>query len=81
MAQSYDVFVYILYDHPVISFGDRTEQSLQRPCRDRTETAISSCSHPVIFTTPTQKSYEAHAMSLQVPYDYLMSLGSFFGPR
>ena len=43
MALCYDVCVYILYDHPVISFGDRTGQSLQRPCGDRTETAQSSC--------------------------------------
>ena len=40
MALNYDVCVYILYDHLAISFGDRPGQSLQRTCRDRTETAV-----------------------------------------
>ena len=43
MALSYDVCVYILCDHPAISFSDRTGQSFQRPCGDRAETAQSSC--------------------------------------
>ena len=38
-------------------------------------------SHRVIFTTSAQKSYNAHAMSLRVPYDYLKSLRSVLGPK
>ena len=69
MATSYDVCVYIVNDHCVISFGDRPGQTLQIPCGDRMETAQSSCSHCVIFATSTQISHGACAMSLQVPYD------------
>ena len=43
MALYYEVCACILYDHPAISFGDRTGQSLQRHCRDRRETVQSSC--------------------------------------
>ena len=59
--------MYILYDHPAISFRDRPGQPLQRPCRNRTEAAQSSCSHRVIFTTSAQKLYYTRAMSLRVP--------------
>ena len=68
--------VYILYDHPAISLGDRPVQSLQRACRgDRMETAQSSCN----LQTSTQKMHDARAMSLMTPYDYLKGLRSFLG--
>ena len=54
-----------------IFFGDRTRQSLQRPCRDRRETAQSSCCYHVIFTTYARKLHNVRAMSLRVPYSYL----------
>ena len=41
----------------------------------------SLCSHPVIFMTSPQKSNDASAMSLRVPYDYLKSLLSFLCPN
>ena len=81
MALSYDVCVYILCNHPAISFSDRTGQSFQRPCGDRAETAQSSCSYHVILTTFAQKSLDARMMSLRVPYDYLKSLQSSFLPK
>ena len=40
MATSYDICVYIAYDHCVISFDDKPDKFLQRPCGDRTETAV-----------------------------------------
>ena len=81
MALCYNVCVYILNDHPAISFGDRTRQSLQRPCGDRAKNVQSSYSHRVIFTTSAQKSYDARAISLRIPYDYLKSLDQFLGPN
>ena len=48
---NYDVCVHILFDHHVISLGDKPGQHLQRPCGDRTETAQSSRSDRIIFTT------------------------------
>ena len=74
MALSYDICVLILYDHPVVSFGDRLGQSLQRPCGDRRETSQSSCNLHYLVT----KSHNACAMSLRDSYDYLQSLRSFF---
>ena len=35
----------------------------------------------VIITSLAQKSHDACLMSLRVPYDYLKSLRSFFGPK
>ena len=43
MALCYNVCAFILYDDPAISFGDRTGQSLQRPCDDRMATVQSTC--------------------------------------
>ena len=43
-------------------------------------TARSLCSPHVIFMTSTQKSHNAHAMSLQVPYNYLKCL-RYFPPK
>ena len=77
MALSYDICVYILYNHPVISFGDRRGQSLHRPWVDHMVTAQSSCNLP----TSAKKAKDAHAMSLRVPYDYLKSLQSFCEPK
>ena len=50
MALSYDVCVYILYDHLAISFDDKLGQYSQRPCGDHMETT-QLCSHRVILTT------------------------------
>ena len=73
MALSYDVYVYILYDHLGISFSI--------PYRDLAGIIQKTHSHRVIFTTSAQKSYNAHAMSLRVTYDYLESLRSVFYPN
>ena len=54
-------YVYILYDYPGISFSI--------PYRDLSGIVQKTHSHRVI-----QKSYDAHAMVLLIPYDYLESL-------
>ena len=77
MTTSYDICVYIVYDHCATD----QEKTLLRPCGDRTETVQSLCSHCVIFTTSSQKSHDAHAIPLRVPNDYLKSLRSFFCPN
>ena len=70
MALSYDICVEILYDHPVVSFGDRLGQSLQRPCSDHREAAQSSCNIAQCLCHVLADSY-----------DYLKSLRSFFWPK
>ena len=62
MALSHDVYVYILYDHPGIS--------VSIPYRDLAGIVQKTHSHRVIFTNSAQKSHDAHAMVLLVPYDY-----------
>ena len=69
VALSYYVYVYILYDHPVVSFGHRMGQSLQRPCGDHMETAQSLCNPYYLRTKIAQCPYD-----VLVPYDYLKSL-------
>ena len=78
MALSYDVYIYILYDHP--GFLSATEQG--SPYRDLAEIVHvrTPHSHSAIFTS-VQKSHDAPAMSMRVPYDYLKSLQSFLGPK
>ena len=70
MAASYDISVYIVYDHHVISFSNRPGQEIVRK---------PNCC--VIIITFTQKSHDPLAISLQVPYDYLKSIQSFYGPE
>ena len=65
MAISYDVCVYIAYDHLVISFGNKLGQNLTEPCEHRTTTARLSCSHCIIFTTSLYKSHDARTMTLR----------------
>ena len=82
MALSYDVCVNILYDHVASSFGDRPEQSLQRPCGDprygnRTVVVQSSCNLHHL----AQKSHDAPALSLRASTINLKSLHSILGPK
>ena len=49
----------------MISFGDRLEQNLQRPCGYRTTTARLSYNHRVIFTTSLYKSHDARTITLR----------------
>ena len=78
MALSYDVCVYILYDHPAISFGDRTGQFLQRPCGDRTETAQSSCNFHDRGIKIARRVYDAPVGSLRLSKE---SKRSSFWPK
>ena len=62
MALSYEVCVYILYDHPaIISVTD-----WDSPYIDLALIVRKPHSHLVIFTTSAQKSHDASAMSLGV---------------
>ena len=63
---SYDVCVYILYNNPAISLGDRTGQSLQRPCWDCMETAQSSCNLLDLCTKISQCPYDVLEGSLRL---------------
>ena len=47
------------------------------PYRDLAEIVQKLHCHRVIFAISAQKSYDARAMSLRVPYDYPKSLQSF----
>ena len=56
-------------------------QTATKPYRNLAEIVRKPHSLRVIFTTSAQKSYDARAMSLPVPYNYLKSLPSFLGPN
>ena len=73
MALSYNICVYILYDHP--GFLSAIERG--SPYRDFAEIVQKPHSHRAIFTISVQKSHNAPVMSMQAPYDYLKSLRSF----
>ena len=73
MALSYDVCVYILYDHP--GFLSATERD--SPNTDFADIARKLHSHSAISTISVQKSNDAPAMSMRAPYDYLKSLRSY----
>ena len=75
MALSYDVCVYILYDHP----GFLSVAVQGSPYRDFAEIVRKPHSHSTIFTISVQKSHGAPVMSMWAPYDYLKSLRSFLG--
>ena len=72
-ALSYDVGVYILYDHP--GFLLATERG--SPYRDFAEIVRKPHSHSAIFKISVHKSRDAPAMSMPAPYDYLKSLRSY----
>ena len=71
-ALSYDVGVYILYDHP--GFLSATERG--SPYRDFAEIVRKPHSCSAIFTISVKNSHDAPAMSMRAPYDYLKSLHS-----
>ena len=73
-ALSYDVGVYILYDHP--GFLSATERG--RPYRDFAEIERKPHSDSAIFTISIHKSHDAPAISMRAPYDYLTSLRSYY---
>ena len=73
MALSYDVCVYILYDHP--GFLSATERG--SPYRDFAEIVRQPHNHRAIFMISVQNSHDAPVMSMRAPYDYLKSLRSF----
>ena len=60
VALSYDVCVYILYDHPEISLREREGQSL------RTKTPHSLCNLHNLCTKISQCQYDVLAGSLQL---------------
>ena len=73
-ALSYDVGVYIIYDHPgFLSAAERGS-----PYRDFAEIVRKPHSHSAIFTISIHKSHDAPAMSIRAPYDYLKSLRSYY---
>ena len=73
-ALSYDVGVYILYDHP--GFLSATERG--SPYRDFADIVRKPHSHSAIFKISVHKSHDAPAMSMRAPYDYLKSLRSYY---
>ena len=64
-ALSYDVGVYIIYDHP--GFLLATERG--SPYRDFAEIVRKPHSHSAIFKISVHKSHDAPAMSMRAPYD------------
>ena len=73
MAFSFEVCVYILYDHP----GFLSAPERGSPYSEFAEIVRKPHSHSAIFTIFVQKSHDAPVMSMRAPYDHLKSLRSY----